>query len=54
MSAEYEYKVIKELTHDKLGKVINREAAEGWEPVNAYASGNVNTATHYALLRRAL
>lgn len=51
----YEYFIAKEGTHDKLTELINRAAAEGWEPVNVYAwnSGQLG-AIHACLLRRAI
>jgi hypothetical protein len=36
-SAEYEYKIIEGHNFDKLAEAINEEAADGWEPVNAYS-----------------
>jgi hypothetical protein len=53
MPAEFEYKIIKESSHDKLTKALNTEAAEGWEPINVYLLG-IGTAEHFALLRRPL
>jgi hypothetical protein len=53
MPAQYEYKIIKESSHEKLAKGINAEAVNGWEPINAYVWG-LGTAYHCALLRRPL
>jgi hypothetical protein len=53
MPAEFEYKIIKESSHDKLTTALNTEAAEGWEPINVYLLG-IGTAEHFALLRRPL
>jgi hypothetical protein len=53
MPAEFEYKIIKESSHDKLAKAINAEAADGWEPINVYLLG-IGTAEHFALLKRPL
>ena len=39
MATEYEYKIVKAASHDKLAIAINVEAADGWEPMNAYAWG---------------
>ena len=53
MTTEYEYKIVKAASHDKLAIAINVEAADGWEPMNAYAWGySSNAASHAALLRR--
>ena len=47
----YEYKIIKETSHDKLAKKLNKEAPSGWEPINAYLQGT-GLANHFALVRR--
>lgn len=49
----FEYKIVKSGTHTGIEKEINKEAAQGWEPVIVYAWNTApNTADHAVLLRR--
>lgn len=50
MSAEYEYLIVKKNTPDELTEEINKSAAAGWEPINAYSCGDTNN-RQAALLR---
>jgi len=53
MAAEYEYKAIKQSSHEKLAKALNDEAADGWKPIAVYSLG-INSTDHFAMLERAL
>ena len=51
MAAAYEYRIIKQSSHEKLAKALNVEAADGWKPINVYSLG-IDTTDHFALLER--
>lgn len=49
----YEYRILREHSHNDLEDKINDAARDGWEPVMVYAwNTDFNHADHACLLRR--
>jgi hypothetical protein len=53
-AARYEYRIVREHSHEDLQDKINDMADDGWQPVNAYAwNRDINNADHACLMRKA-